>query len=149
MLKKPNILSEIIKNAQDQMLKHKTAIDNDDHWLYECRVLSLSTGRQSGNTTRIAEIFNPVTDVYITTRIHELNQFIDMVGYNNFRYQLLSSRDYTLHLNALRGNPVQRVFIDLSIGLMVKTTYPAKISKMIELIDEYLGVDANPIYVIS
>lgn len=80
--------------------------------LFEFRIVMLSTGRQTGNTSRLAQAFNPATDLYVAQHQPLIDQFVDRyqdpVHYLNLRRQKLDEQ-----IELLARQRLQTVYFDL------------------------------------
>lgn len=128
-----------------QNLSHRIGGDST-HNLFDLRVIAHITGRQTGQTQSILDIFNPETDVYITTDRALIESFGERLG-KPFRYLNLNSKSIREVFRHVEVGKVERVFIDVSAsGLFRRRNV---IDFTIKALDEQLGPDTNPIFIIT
>lgn len=141
-------LAQMILDAQTNFENNADALgDSSDYVkLMEFRVIMYSTGRQTGNTARVAEIFDAESDIYIS-QMNQLNEiFKDQIG-SDCRTLSLRSKSFMDSYEKLLDGPVKRVFID--VGPWVFMCYRNKIHHFLQAFDELLGQKENPIYIIT
>lgn len=124
----------------------------------EFRVIYHSTGRQTGNSTRVAKIFDIEKDILVVSSALHINSFINLVeeqqgikAKGKIRFIVISSTDFEHALKkAIRGQPVNTVFYDIGTDLLFKGNIASRIRLLTQLMEESLrDVEDKPIYVIT
>lgn len=142
-------LKQVITDTRNHYLQHGVNSGlSEKIQLEEFRIVRVSTPRQTGNTERIVQCFNPATTVYISPTRYLANAFKERVGgVEGFPCIYLNSSDFSIGVNPLRGLSIETVFFDLGAGQNIYPSTIARIRKLILMIEEVL--DTKPIYVIS
>lgn len=124
----------------------------------EFRMIYHSTGRQTGNSTRAAKIFDIDKDILVVASAHLINSFIKLIeqqqgiiAKGNIRFIVISTSDFEHALKrAVRGQPVNTVFFDIGTDLLFKGNIASRVRLLTQLMEEALkDVEDKPIYVIT
>lgn len=140
-------LQLIAEQAKENFQCNAPKVGGDSvHTLFDFRVVAYITGRQTGQTQAVLDIFNPETDVYISTDRMLIENFGERLG-KPFRYLNLNSKSIREVFRHVVTGHVERVFIDVSAtGLFRRRNV---IDFTIKAFDEHLGNDINPIFIIT
>lgn len=140
----------IASERRFETLGQQLGIDRETA-LYELRLISMITGRQTESTERIVRLFNPNADIYVGNGAHAIDDFTDRVRKLNsdpditVRYINLNSKNIKNTIPNIRGDGVNRVWLDVGgHGLYRRGTV---INCIIRTMDETF-TDSNPMYII-
>ena len=140
-------LQHLIEQARTNFTDKASQLGGSSEFhLFDFRVVALISGRQLGSTHDILQIFNPETDVYVGTDRLLINDFGHRLG-KPFRYLNLNSKNIRDIFRHIQTGTVERVFFDVGAsGLFRRRNV---IDFTIKALDETLGEETNPIYVLT
>lgn len=145
-------LEDMVINAERRFELMGPQMDNREMELYELRMISMITGRQSESTERIVRLFNPNADIYVGINAQSIEEFIERVREHNsnphllVRFINLNSSNIKYLIHQVRGHtPVNRVWLDVGgYGIYKKSSV---MNLIIRTMDDCY-TDSNPMYII-
>lgn len=149
-----NVVYPMVRNNLQRHSIFAPGFENDFKYkgLFEFRTISVGMPRQSGTTTKIAEIFNAETDLYVGVSKRMVEEFAYKYGSNKFMYSTIRS----ISFDPLRGKEfvknIERVFVDVSICSMLDTSTIRLTYQLMQKLDNFIrasGNKKNPIYIIT
>lgn len=135
-----NYLRDFIETQKAIFENRKKTTDVHNLPLFETRVITFQSLRQTGTTSEIAKMFDPEQDVYVNINGKLCEQFIDYFLMKPCRTVSMNATDIEKHCRTFRGRKIRYVFLDL--GVFQAMSRGLKLRKIIPLMDELLyGVE--------